>query len=224
MINRDVIVFSKKNKVENPQLENPSVSIFAGATGTGKTNWMLNFLLSLQDSNQFQRALYVTSNKIDPLLENIGDGVEITNDPERLNDFIQEIKNQSKEEIKKNPSIMIFDDCQNSPIINIQNNKMLNSFVLSHRHYNTWLVFCVQTYKNSLSTAIRKMGSLLFLFTPRNEGEMQSILAELPINKQKLIKAFEIVSLKEHTPLYINLQEAKPKLFIGFKDEFNSYN
>lgn len=222
MIEQEIITFNNSKTLENPVLQKPSVTIFSGATGSGKTTIMLSYLMALQKYNDFQRALFVSSNKVDPMLQQLGEGVKVTNDPEELRDFIEEIKHTPIKDINDFPTIIIFDDCQGSPLINIQNNKFLNSFVLSHRHYNTWLIFCVQTFKASMSTAIRKQSSLLFLFPPRNESEMKAMLDDVPVNKEKLKKGFELVSLKPHTPLYINLQ-SKPRLFIGFKEEITSF-
>jgi hypothetical protein len=223
MIDQDIVLFGKPKKLENPTLQKPSVAIFSGPTGAGKTTQMFSYLIAQQKANQFQRAMVVSSNKVDPMLDNLSDDVKITNDPDEIREYIEEIKSTKKSEIKDNPSILIFDDCQGSNVINIQTNKLLNSFTLSHRHYNTWLVFCVQTFKNSMSTAIRKMGSLLFIFPPRNEGELQAILADLPIEREKLKRGFELVSRQPNTPLYINLQ-GKPRLFSGFKEEIDNFN
>ena len=224
MIEQEIKVYTKSKKLKNPTLQKPSVAIFVGATGTGKTNWMLNYLTALQDANDFQRALFVSSNKVDPMLDNLGEDVKITNDPDELNEFIKEIKQTPKNLISELPSIIVFDDCQESPIIKIKNNSLLNQFVLSHRHYNTWLVFCVQTLRNSVSAAIRKMSSLMFAFPPRNDMEMKTLLEDIPVNKDKLKVAFDLVKAEQHTPLYINMQEAKPRLYKGFQDEIKDFS
>ena len=222
-IEQEVKVFTKSKKLKNPTLQKPSVAIFCGATGTGKTNWMLNYLIALQEANEFQRALFVSSNKVDPMLDNLGEDVKITNDVEDLNEFIKEIKQTPKNLIPELPSIIIFDDCQGSKIIDIKNNSQLNQFVLSHRHYNCWIVFCVQTLRNSVSSAIRKMTSLMFAFPPRNDLEMKTLLEDIPVDKEKLKSAFELVKSNDHTPLYINMQEPRPRLYRGFQEQITSF-
>ncbi len=224
MIDQEIKVFTKSKKLKNPTLQKPSVALFCGATGTGKTNMMLNYLIALQDANEFQRALFVSSNKVDPMLDNLGEDVKVTNDPDELAEFIKEIKQTPKNLIPELPSIIVFDDCQESPIIKIKNNSVLNQFVLSHRHYNIWLVFCVQTLRNSVSAAIRKMSSLIFAFPPRNDLEMKALIEDIPVNKDKLKVAFDLVKADQHTPLYINMQEAKPRLYKGFKDEITDFS
>lgn len=184
---------------------------------------MLNYLIALQDANEFQRALFVSSNKVDPMLDNLGEDVKVTADGEDVIEFIKEIRQTPKNLLSELPSIIVFDDCQNSNVVNIKTNNILNQFVLSHRHYNCWIVFCLQTLRNSVSAAIRKMTSLLFAFPPRNDLELKALIDDIPVPKEKLKSAFEMVKINQYTPLYINMQEPKTRLYRGFQEELTTF-
>lgn len=225
MIDQEVVVLNSAKSVKNPSLEKPSIALFVGGTGSGKSTYMMSYLMALQSHNKFKRALLMTSNKVDPILSHFGEKVKISNNPLDLTEFIDEIRSSIKstpdKKRPKNKSIIIFDDCQGSDLINIKSNAELNGFALSHRHFQTWMVFCLQTFRNSISTAIRKQASLLFVFPPRNEMEEHAILEEVPVNRPLVKRSLAIVKTEPFTPLYINLQENKPKLFRGFKESID---
>jgi predicted AAA+ superfamily ATPase len=218
MINHEVVNFNKKSSIVQDPLMKPSISSIIGPTGSGKSTILLNYLMALQKSVNFQHALFVTANKKDVILEHIGD-MEITNDPEVINDFINKIASMTKEEAKENPSILVMDDIQDNPLFDINRNKKLNRFVLDHRHHNLWVAFALQTYKNSLSSVLRRQTSLIFMFPPRNKAEEESIIKEQNVDANKLKRAFELARAQEHVPVYLNTQQQKARLYLGFNKQ-----
>ena len=219
MINREVKVFNKGKSEDNP-LKKPSIALFIGPTGSGKSTYLLNYLEELQKEVDFTKALFVSTNKKDKILEHIGE-MEITSDPDVVKNFVDEISQMNKLEAKENPSIIVFDDVQGSKLIDIKNNPWLNSFVLSHRHHNCWVCFTLQSLKNSLSPTLRKNASLIWLFPPRNASEEEAVIGDLPVDKQKMKRIFELARAEEHTPVYINLQKLRPRIYFGFNTEIN---
>ena len=219
MINHKFHLFSNKKKNEDP-LTKPSICSIIGPTGSGKSTYLLNYLMALQDKVDFKHALFVSANKKDVILEHIAD-MKITADPDDINDFVDKISMMTREENHEQPSIIVFDDVQDSPLINIKNNKKLNSFILSHRHHNCWIAFALQSYKNSLNSTLRKMNSMIFMFPPRNKQEEDIMIKEQNVDGNKLKHAFEIARSEEHVPVYINTQSKKAKLFLGFDRELD---
>jgi len=217
MINHDFIV-PKKSKSVSP-LKKPHITMAIGQTGSGKSVAVFNYLNALQEEKEYDDALFVTSNKRDPLLKSLGKDVKLTNDPQDLNDFIIKVKQKPNPE--KSKSIIILDDIQSSNDFNLMLGRSLfNNFILSHRHYHTDIIATSQTLKNSFSPIFRKNVTRFLIFYPRDEDEMKEIEG-VSGNRLNMKKALALLKNDPNPNQFLNIYKygAQRDYILGFNQE-----
>ena len=215
MIESNFKVFSKEKKIKSP-FEKNSISFICGQTGTGKSTVLLNILKHIEkEIDDFQEAYYFTGSKKDKILNNLGNDITISSDPEFFYNLLTEIEAESESPRR----LIIIDDLASNPMFNINNSKKFLNFCLNHRHNSVCLLLTCQGY-HQLNKQIRSQASLIFCFPTRNEKQKEDILNELPTQKEKLRKAMDIVKNRsDHDFLYLNIQKPTPRFFINFDEE-----
>ena len=216
MINTKFTIFDKDKSNNLSPFEKDTICFVVGPTGSGKSTVTLNLLKHIQKNiDDIEKAYYFTGSKKDQILKNLGTDMFISNDPEVFNNLMNEIELESFSPRR----LIVLDDVISNPFFNLNTSKKFLNFVLNHRHNSVILAITGQGW-NQLSKQIRGQISLIFCFVPRNEKQRADIADELPVSKEKLNKAMEIVKASgDHAFLYLNLQHSQPRFHIGFDKE-----
>jgi ABC-type dipeptide/oligopeptide/nickel transport system ATPase component len=213
MIESKFKIFQKEKKIKSP-FEKNSISYICGQTGTGKSSINLNILRHIQkEIDDIEEAYYFTGSKKDKMLLNLGPDIKISSDPERFNNLLTSIENEGESPRR----LIVLDDLVANPMFNLNSKKFLN-FILNHRHNNVTILITSQGWKE-LNKQIRSQASLIFCFPSRNEKQAEDQRNELPVSKEKLKKAMELIQNRgDHDFLYINIQKPTAKFFVGFDE------
>ena len=215
MIESKFKVFSKEKKIKSP-FEKNSISFICGQTGTGKSTVLLNILKHIEkEIEDFEEVYYFTGSKKDKILNNLGEDITVSSDPEFFYSLLDKIEAENESPRR----LLVIDDLASNPMFSINNSKKFLNFCLNHRHNNTTMLITSQGY-HQLNKQIRSQASLIFCFPTRNEKQKEDILNELPTQKEKLKKAMDIVKNRsDHDFLYLNIQKPTPRFFINFDEE-----
>jgi len=217
MIESKFKVFQKEKKIKSPFDKN-SISFVCGQTGTGKSTVLMNVLLHIQkEVDDFQEAYYFTGSKKDKMLQNLGEDITISSDPEQFNNLMTNIETENESPRR----LIVLDDLIANPLFNLNNSKKFLNFILNHRHNNVTIVITAQGWKE-LNKQIRSQASLIFCFPSRNEKQAEDQRNELPVSKEKLKKAMEVIQNRgDHEFLYLNIQKPTARFFVGFNEPIN---
>ena len=168
-----------KNWPYNP--DHPYRILIIGASGSGKTNTLLNLTNNQPDTDEiylYAKDLYET--KYQFLINNReSTGLKHFSDPkpfiEYSNDMQDVYKNINDYNLnKENKILIVFDDM----IADMINNKKLNSIItelfIRGRKLNIYLVFIMQSYFK-VPKDIRLNTAHFFIMKIRNKGELRQI-------------------------------------------------
>lgn len=152
-INKD-----KKNPKnwKNHFISHNSHILVCGKTGTGKTNWLLNYLL--RSAGEFHKVIIFTGSTLDePLYNAIRDSSEKV---EAYND-IDEMPNLEELEGKgmyNKPKLIIFDDFIN---LNPKELKKIYKYIVSSRKYGCSCIIMTQDYKSANKLIVRNVNYIV---------------------------------------------------------------
>lgn len=214
-------------KTLNDPLGRPSLSMIVGSTGSGKTVLLLNLMSALEDRHEFESGLLVSGNLKDPTLM----AVELpkTSSPVVLADYLTKLSQAEK----ATNHLLIFDDVQGSPDLNLMANRsMMINFLLSHRHigedpdykdrHGTWVLATCQTLKNSFTPQIRNNVKNFFLYYPNRNPKQLADFEDLAMDKSHMKKAMAILKESNDPHNFIFLNKWNPredKYFLNFDKE-----
>ena len=228
MINKTFLVPKSKHQNSGDPYDTPKLSLIYGPTGSGKSVLLLNILDHLEKLHDFDEALFVTGNGRDTLLDSIE--MPKTTNPSDLSTWITKVS-QHSDEPKYN--LLVLDDIVGSPDFNVFTNRSeFVKFIVSHRHLGkvtkngverggTWVIFTAQRFAGSFSPTIKDQINFWFLFYPRTQSELKSIM---PIgdDPMRMKKAMALLKMEgKYKFLYINKDFTPFRYSIGFKDEIN---
>jgi len=181
------ITDSKCRSVAAPLMQTSHFYIISGASGSGKSNLIVNLLKSNKTTkdkkhkksyrNAFDNIILVSPSAHtikDSPLENISDDQKFDSISDEVFDLVDLMTEDSVEENKH--TLLILDDVS-SQLRMKENEKRLNQLIKNRRHLNLsiWIV----THKvTDASPALRSNANLIFLFKPKTTREINTIQEE----------------------------------------------
>jgi len=181
------ITDAKGRSVAAPLMDTSHFYIISGASGSGKSNLIVNLLKSNKTTkdkkhkksyrNAFDNIILVSPSAHtikDSPLENISDDQKFDSISEDMFDLIDSMTEDGVEENKH--TLLILDDVS-SQLRMKENEKRLNQLIKNRRHLNLsiWIV----THKvTDASPALRSNANLIFLFKPKTTREINTIQEE----------------------------------------------
>lgn len=178
---------SKGRSVAEPLMKTSHFYIISGASGSGKSNLIVNLLKSTKTTkdkkhkksyrNMFDNIILVSPSAHtikDSPLENISDDQKFNSISEDMFDMVDSVTEDSVEDDKH--TLLILDDVS-SQIRMKENEKMLTQLVKNRRHLNLsiWIV----THKvTDAPPSLRSNANLIFLFKPKTSKEIETIQSE----------------------------------------------
>ena len=178
---------SKGRTVAKPLMSSSHFYIISGASGSGKSNLIVNLLKSTKTTkdkkhkksyrNMFDNIVLVSPSahtiKNSPL-ENISDEQKFNSLNEDVFDMVMSLTDDAVEE--ENHTLLILDDVS-SQLRTKENEKVLNQLVKNRRHLN--LSIWVVTHKvTDAPPALRSNANLIYLFKPKTLKEIDAIQSE----------------------------------------------
>jgi len=181
------ITDAKGRSVAAPLMQTSHFYIISGASGSGKSNLIVNLLKSNKTTkdkthkksyrNMFNNIILVSPSAHtikDSPLENISDDQKVDSISDEVFDLVDLMTEDSVEENKH--TLLILDDVS-SQLRMKENEKRLNQLIKNRRHLNLsiWIV----THKvTDASPALRSNANLIFLFKPKTTREINTIQEE----------------------------------------------
>ena len=181
------ITDSKCRSVAAPLMQTSHFYIISGASGSGKSNLIVNLLKSNKTTkdnkhkksyrNMFNNIILVSPSAHtikDSPLENISDDQKFDSISEEVFGLVDSMTEDSIEENKH--TLLILDDIS-SQLRTKDNEKKLNQLIKNRRHLNLsiWIV----THKvTDAPPSLRSNANLIFLFRPKTTREIDTIQSE----------------------------------------------
>jgi len=189
------ITDAKGRSVAAPLMQTSHFYIISGASGSGKSNLIVNLLKSNKTTkdkthkksyrNMFNNIILVSPSAHtikDSPLENISDDQKVDSLSDEVFDLVNLMTDDGVEENKH--TLLILDDIS-SQLRMKENEKKLNQLIKNRRHLNLsiWIV----THKvTDASPALRSNANLIFLFRPKTTREIDTIQSEyMMMSKQR---------------------------------------
>jgi len=189
------ITDAKGRSVAAPLMDTSHFYIISGASGSGKSNLIVNLLKSNKTTkdkkhkksyrNAFDNIILVSPSAHtikDSPLENISDDQKFDSISDDMFDLIDSMTEDS---IQENTHTLLILDDVSSQLRLKENEKKLNHLIKNRRHLNLsiWIV----THKSTdASPALRSNANLIFLFKPKTTREIDTIQSEyMMMSKQR---------------------------------------
>ena len=195
------IMDSKGRKIAEPLMATSHFYIISGASGSGKTNLLVNLLRSnkvtkdkkhkLSYRKMFDSVIFVSPSAhtiTDSPLEKIADNQKFEELTEEVFDLVDEITDDAVDEGKH--TLLVLDDVS-SQLRTRENEKPLNQLIKNRRHKNLsiWIVGHKVT---DLAPSLRSNASMIFAFKPKTNREIETIQSEYMMMPKK--KADELMA------------------------------
>ena len=189
------ITDAKGRSVAAPLMDTSHFYIISGASGSGKSNLIVNLLKSNKTTkdkkhkksyrNAFDNIILVSPSahtiKNSPL-ENISNDQKFDSISEEVFELVDSMTDDAIQENKH--TLLILDDISSQLRLK-ENEKKLNQLIKNRRHLNLsiWIV----THKSTdASPALRSNANLIFLFRPKTTREIDTIQSEyMMMSKQR---------------------------------------
>jgi hypothetical protein len=198
--------------------------ILMGATNCGKTCFINNLILNEDcfggKENAFEEVYFFSpSVNLDDSCRFIREHF-ITFDEykdEYLEEILEKQREKNNEEMDK--VLIVIDDAVGT--ISKNQGALINKFSSRYRHYNTNLIFSVQSWR-ALSSVIRVNAGYMVLFRVPNLKELEKINDEVGgIYRDRLITMFIDATEADYGFLYLNLRSNPPRAFKNFDSEYD---
>jgi energy-coupling factor transporter ATP-binding protein EcfA2 len=184
---------NKGKKIIEPLMATSHFYIISGASGSGKTNLLINLLKSnkqtkdkktkLSYRKMFDKVIFVSPSAHtikDSPLEKIADDQKFLELNEEVFDLVDNISDEAVEDNVHN--LLILDDVSSQ--LRGANEKPLNQIIKNRRHKNL-SIWVVGHKVTDLSPALRSNASMLFLFKPKTNKEIAAIQEEYMLMPKK---------------------------------------
>ena len=188
------ITDSKGRSIAAPLMSSSHFYIISGASGSGKSNLIVNLLKSTKTTkdkkhkksyrNMFDNIILVSpsaSTIKDSPLENISDDQKFNSLNEDVFDMVDSVTEDSVEDDKH--TLLILDDVSSQLRLK-ENEKLLTQLVKNRRHLNL-SIWVVGHKVTDLSPALRSNANLIFLFKPKTTREIETIQSEYMMMPKK---------------------------------------
>ena len=220
-----------------PYMDTHRSGLVIGASGTGKTHWLISLLLGPLRGKHTR--IWVASPScrrgIDPLWDQFRDYVESTDwghedvmfdtwdeeTEEKLRELVRthgkinaELKRMGKRRLHS--ACLVVDDFADEPRFH-SNTSLLSMIFLRGRHMGVQAITMSQRYR-AQSTVARSQACWLVLFRLRNRKELEAIIEELSAvyPPKTLEKLYQAATDERHSFLYVNmLADRKEDMFSG---------
>jgi ATP:corrinoid adenosyltransferase len=185
---------SKKRSVAAPLMKTSHMYIVSGASGSGKSNLIVNLLKSTKTTkdkkhkksyrNAFDNIVLVSPSAhtiSNSPLENIADDQKFNSLNEDVFDMVISVTDNAIEDNQY--TLLILDDVSSQLRLK-ENEKLLTQLVKNRRHLNLsiWIV----THKvTDAPPALRSNANLIFLFKPKTNKEIETIQSEYMMMPKK---------------------------------------
>jgi len=196
------------------------VYIMCASKGRGKTTLLLNLLSTKQSDGGLKKYfdnIYMfsptarTDDKTKKLVKELdrdGKFYEEFND-QTGNEVMDNIKEYNEQKMEESPdaeirNCIIFDDCMCDLPKSFEKKGGLNRMIIQARHNKTWLIFLVQRYVG-VNRVIRSQADLISFWKTDNQRELQALIDDVNIDKDKLKIIYEYATEKANDFLHINL-------------------
>jgi GTPase SAR1 family protein len=188
------ITDSKGRSVAAPLMSTSHFYIISGASGSGKSNLIVNLLKSTKTTkdkkhkksyrNMFDTVILVSpsaSTIKDSPLENISDDQKFNSLNEDVFDIVDSVTEDGIEDDKH--TLLILDDVSSQLRLK-ENEKQLTQLVKNRRHLNL-SIWVIGHRVIDLSPALRSNANLIFLFKPKTNKEIETIQSEYMMMPKK---------------------------------------
>ena len=224
-----------------PYMDTHRSGLVIGASGTGKTHWLISLLLGPLRGKHTR--IWVASPScrrgIDPLWDQFRDYVESTDwghedvmfdtwdeeTEEKLRELVRthgkinaELKRMGKRRLHS--ACLVVDDFADEPRFH-SNTSLLSMIFLRGRHMGVQAITMSQRYR-AQSTVARSQACWLVLFRLRNRKELEAIIEELSAvyPPKTLEKLYQAATDERHSFLYVNmLADRKEDMFFRNFDQ-----
>jgi hypothetical protein len=188
------ITDSKGRSIAAPLMSTSHFFIISGASGSGKSNLIVNLLKSTKTTkdkkhkksyrNMFDNIILVSpsaSTIKDSPLENISDDQKFNSLNEDVFDMVDSVTEDGVEDNQH--TLLILDDVSSQLRLK-ENEKLLTQLVKNRRHLNL-SIWVVGHRVIDLSPALRSNANLIFLFKPKTNKEIETIQSEYMMMPKK---------------------------------------
>jgi len=188
------ITDSKKRSVAAPLMKTSHMYVISGASGSGKSNLIINLLKSTKTTkdkkhkksyrNMFDNIILTSPSAHtvkDSPLENISDDQKFNSISEDMFDLVDSMTEDSVEDDKH--TLLILDDVSSQLRLK-ENEKQLTQLVKNRRHINL-SIWVIGHRVIDLSPALRSNANLIFLFKPKTNKEIETIQSEYMMMPKK---------------------------------------
>ena len=178
----------KKHKIEHN-----SHILVVGKTGTGKTNWLLNYIM--RSAGEFSKIIVFTGSTMNEPLYNAL--YESSNKVEMFNDIdeMPDLEEFECDNMYKKPKLIIFDDFIN---LSPKELKKIYKYVVSSRKYGCSCILMTQDYKSANKLIVRNVNYII-LFKINDNISISNIIRNHNINDvdKELFKNAYLLCTKE---------------------------
>ena len=187
-MNCDKCIQDSKGRSIIPPLMNTShFYIISGASGSGKTNLIVNLLKSnkqtkdkkhkLSYRKMFNKIVFVSPSAdtiTNSPIEKIADNQKFTALDEEVFDYVEEISEDAVD--NDNHNLLILDDVS-SQLRSKENEKKLNQIIKNRRHKNL-SVWIIGHRLIDFQPSLRTNANMIFIFNPKTNKELETIQSE----------------------------------------------
>ena len=219
---------SKKKGIVPPLMNTSHFYIISGASGSGKTNLIVNLLKSnklskdkkhkLSYSKMFNKIVFVSpsANTItDSPLEKIADNQKFVDLDSEVFDLIDDISDDAVDDDKHN--LLILDDVS-SQLRTKENEKKLNQIIKNRRHKNLsiWIIGHKVT---DMNPSLRSNANMIFVFKAKTNKEIETIQNEYMLMPRKEANdIFNVVYKTRYDFLLIDMSLRKSSDFKFYRN------
>tara|TARA_R100000935_G_scaffold14_1_gene92 strand:+ start:641 stop:1450 length:810 start_codon:yes stop_codon:yes gene_type:complete len=185
---------SKGKSIIPPLMDTSHFYIISGASGSGKTNLLINLLKSNKQTKDkkhkisyrkmFDKIIFVSPSSqtiSDSPLEKIDDSQKFTELSEDVFEMVDDISEEAIEENTHN--LLILDDVS-SQLRTKENERKLNQIIKNRRHKNL-SIWIIGHRIVDFGTGLRTNASMIYVFAPKTNKEIETIQSEYMLMPKK---------------------------------------
>jgi hypothetical protein len=211
---KDMIVEAKNPNYNLHKFKLPFRACVVAPSGSGKTNWLINFIhLCCQGEGTFSDLCVVTRNKDEPLYNFLA----TKSDQIQIKEGLSNLPPLDKFD-KKEQHLVVLDD-----LVLSKDLSAVESYYIRARKLSVSVIFISQSYF-AIPKIIRNNCSYLILLKLSGHREVNMILKEagLGLTKEQLLAMYEYATKEKFSPLIIDCESEPHERFRkGFLEILN---